>query len=146
MNGHRKRLPGILLVLAHLQFATPMEYFAKMELHQGVGIVDHAAAPEVCSGNRDANFFLQFASQCLLHGFIGLDLSTRKFPVTWIDLACRTASEQKTAICLLQNAYGHLHQRTRLARKRIHARLCGVRHQNRFRFSPFCFHALNRPA
>ena len=76
-------LPGVLLAFAHLRLAAPGVDFAKVQAHQGVGVVHQLLAPGADGGGlqRQAQLFIEFARQGLGDGFARFELAARKFPV-----------------------------------------------------------------
>ena len=59
----------------HVEFARPVQYFAKIKPHQSMRIVHQLYLPGVNVGNVYADFFLQLAAQGLLDRFTWLQLA-----------------------------------------------------------------------
>ncbi len=75
-----------------------------------MGVIDAFGFPKRAVANGDANFFLQFTAQGLLHRFTCFEFATRKFPIACVHLANRSRGEQERAVVLDQHTHGHLHQ------------------------------------
>ena len=94
---HGQGLPGVLLAFAHLRLAAPGVDFAKVQAHQGVGVVHQLLAPGADGGSlqRQAQLFIEFARQGLGDGFARFELAARKFPVARVGFAGRARGEQE---------------------------------------------------
>jgi hypothetical protein len=64
-----------------------LDYFAKMQPDQGVGIVNHLDFPGLRSADQDAEFFVQFPLERLFNCLARLQFAARKLPVAGVGFA-----------------------------------------------------------
>ena len=105
--------PRECLAFVRMRIALPLPYAEKIQADGGVWIGEDSGDPARDPGRGDAKLLTQFPGQGALQGFARFHLSARKFPVTRIDLAWRTAGQKYPAIGLDQdsgnNFEGHGH-------------------------------------
>ena len=101
-------LPAKSLSFATLRYTMPVATDEKMQADVGMRIDVFDTAPWGSRQNGNAQFFHEFAFECVFNGFTGFDLAARKFPVTCIWFACRSLGQQDIAVFLHENPDGDI--------------------------------------